>query len=69
MREYSEQSATRRELLGWILNIIDGHIKQEEERAQHYHGMGDKAQAAYFRTRLTWDHAARVFIKDLLSGG
>ncbi len=64
--QYSEQSATRRDLLKWTLDIIDSKIAQEEELAQYYHSIGDKPQAVYFQNRLTWDYAGRRYIAEEL---
>ncbi len=66
MREFNEESASRRDILKWTKGIIDARIEEEKALVQQYRNMGDKGQAIYFKNRLIWDYAARTLImRDL----
>ena len=62
MSEHNQESASRSDLLKWILHIIDTRIKDEEALLQQYGG--NREEAIYFESRLKRDRAARALIAE-----
>ena len=63
MQESNKESASRRDILELIKNVMDAHVERETTQLQQYRSMGSKAQVALFKNRLALDYAAQTFIE------